>query len=439
MTVGLDVPSVSAIREGLATIQGAFRDEPIPEDSPVGSDPAIEIERPNSKCVNDPESGDASSPAPIEDAPNSDASPADDGMNEEPEVIFEVPPNLTDADIRNALGEAGLAELQRLQQIRGIDALGWYVNFHQRRAQHGIYIPVEGVLVLAAGVLANLPVPAERKLELAFHAILRHELFHFATDCMVANWELTTGQAVYWTAKDALRNANGYVEKEEALANAYMLRGFKHPSRLLANSGGASKALHAYSAKQPPGYDEGPYYARSRSRYVEGCRDLAMGYQHRSRPRWLAPSAFDALLLYADPFRIDWSRCPIFITDRFDLQRLLGIKIEFFQTLPYVEETEAFRKELKKLDRFDVLILDDIGYVQQSREEMEVLFTFLAERYEKKSVIITSNLVFSQWDQIFKDPMTTMAAIDRLVHHAVILEFTGDSHRVQLAKAKTKT
>jgi DNA replication protein DnaC len=76
--------------------------------------------------------------------------------------------------------------------------------------------------------------------------------------------------------------------------------------------------------------------------------------------------------------------------------------------------------------------------VQQAREEMEVLFTFLAERYEKKSVVITSNLVFSQWDQIFKDPMTTMAAIDRLVHHATILEFTGDSQRAQTAKAKTK-
>ena len=68
-------------------------------------------------------------------------------------------------------------------------------------------------------------------------------------------------------------------------------------------------------------------------------------------------------------------------------------------------------------------------YVQHSREEMEVLFQFLAERYENKSVVITSNLVFSQWDQIFKDPMTTMAAVDRLVHHATILEFTGDSQR----------
>jgi DNA replication protein DnaC len=92
--------------------------------------------------------------------------------------------------------------------------------------------------------------------------------------------------------------------------------------------------------------------------------------------------------------------------------------------------------ELKKLDRYDVLILDDIGYVQQSREEMEVLFTLLAERYERRSLLISSNLVFSQWDRIFKDPMTTMAAIDRLVHHSIILEFDGGSQRVKKAGGK---
>ena len=99
-------------------------------------------------------------------------------------------------------------------------------------------------------------------------------------------------------------------------------------------------------------------------------------------------------------------------------------------------------KEIRRLDRFDVVIIDDIGYVQQGRQEMEVLFTFLAERYERRSVMITSNLVFSQWDQIFKDPMTTAAAIDRLVHHATILELHGDSYRTDHAKkrkAKPKT
>ncbi len=91
--------------------------------------------------------------------------------------------------------------------------------------------------------------------------------------------------------------------------------------------------------------------------------------------------------------------------------------------------------ELRRLDRFEVLIMDDIGYVQQSRDEMEVLFTLQAERYERRSVVITSNLVFSQWGQIFKNPMTTAAAIDRVVHHSIIVEFGKEmtSHRAEEA------
>lgn len=89
-------------------------------------------------------------------------------------------------------------------------------------------------------------------------------------------------------------------------------------------------------------------------------------------------------------------------------------------------------QELARLQRVACLILDDIGYVQHNREEMEVLFTLLAERYERRSVLITTNLVFSQWDQIFKDAMTTAAAIDRVVHHAIIL----DMHMVTSFRAQ---
>jgi len=91
---------------------------------------------------------------------------------------------------------------------------------------------------------------------------------------------------------------------------------------------------------------------------------------------------------------------------------------------------------LKKMARQEVLIVDDLGYVEQSREEMEVLFTLLAERYERGSVVITSNLPFSQWERIFKDPMTTAAAIDRLVHHSVIVELNLPSYRMEAAKKK---
>ena len=91
-------------------------------------------------------------------------------------------------------------------------------------------------------------------------------------------------------------------------------------------------------------------------------------------------------------------------------------------------------QELAKLEKFACVILDDIGYVQHARDEMEVLFTFLAERYERKSVMISTNLVFSEWQRIFKDPMTTMAAIDRVVHHSVILDMMNvESYRAEAA------
>ena len=91
---------------------------------------------------------------------------------------------------------------------------------------------------------------------------------------------------------------------------------------------------------------------------------------------------------------------------------------------------------LKHLSRYDALLIDDIGYVQHGRDEMEVLFTLLAERYERGSVMITSNLPFSKWEAIFKDPMTTAAAIDRLVHHSVILELNVQSYRLDVSQKK---
>ena len=131
-----------------------------------------------------------------------------------------------------------------------------------------------------------------------------------------------------------------------------------------------------------------------------------------------------------------------------------GRSVLFAPTYQLVQELLAAKRDLAlpralaRLDVFDLLILDDIGYVQQAPDEIEVLFTLLAERYERRSVLITSNLVFSEWDQIFKNPMTTAAAIDRLVHHSTILEFAVPSYRSERAgkpteppstsKAKTK-
>jgi DNA replication protein DnaC len=116
-------------------------------------------------------------------------------------------------------------------------------------------------------------------------------------------------------------------------------------------------------------------------------------------------------------------RCVYFTTSALLVQDLLVAKRDL-----------KLSRFFKRLTYFEGLIIDDLGYVEQSREEMEVLFSLLAERYERGSVLISSNLPFSKWDGIFKDAMTTAAAIDRLVHHCVILELNIPSYRVEQAK-----
>jgi DNA replication protein DnaC len=110
-----------------------------------------------------------------------------------------------------------------------------------------------------------------------------------------------------------------------------------------------------------------------------------------------------------------------------------------------VQDLLAAKRDLKlsryfkSLARYEVLVLDDLGYVQQGRDEIEVLFSLLAERYERGSVMLSSNLAFSGWEAIFKDAMMTAAAIDRLVHHCVILELNVPSYRAEQAKKGRQT
>jgi len=104
------------------------------------------------------------------------------------------------------------------------------------------------------------------------------------------------------------------------------------------------------------------------------------------------------------------------------------------QDLLIAKKNLRLKHFLKRLSRYEGLIIDDIGYVQQNRAEMEVLFTLMAERYERGSIMITSNLPFSEWEKIFKDPMTTAAAIDRMVHHSVIMELNVKSYRLEKAE-----
>jgi len=112
-----------------------------------------------------------------------------------------------------------------------------------------------------------------------------------------------------------------------------------------------------------------------------------------------------------------------------------GIRVRQYSATVLVQQLQKARQELRleallsKLDKYDVVVLDDIGYVKKTEAESYVLFEFIAHRYERKSLIVTANQSFSDWDQIFTDQMMTVAAIDRLVHHATIFELSGDSYR----------
>jgi DNA replication protein DnaC len=122
----------------------------------------------------------------------------------------------------------------------------------------------------------------------------------------------------------------------------------------------------------------------------------------------------------------------------------LGRRIRFFtaanlvQQLLQAKDDRRLAQHIKQLDRFEVLVIDDISYVPFDKSETDVLFTLLSERYEMRSLLITSNLQFSHWDKIFRDQMTTNAAIDRLVHHASILELNVPSFRAECAKNRQK-
>jgi DNA replication protein DnaC len=116
-----------------------------------------------------------------------------------------------------------------------------------------------------------------------------------------------------------------------------------------------------------------------------------------------------------------------------------GYRVLFTRTTDLVQHLQAARQaltlahEIKRLDRFDLLILDDLSYVRKDQAETSVLFELIAARYERRSIMITANQPFSGWDSVFPDKAMTVAAIDRLVHHASILEMNVESFRRRTA------
>jgi DNA replication protein DnaC len=235
-----------------------------------------------------------------------------------------------------------------------------------------------------------------------------------ATGLLLCGFGLTTmarelegieerAQAGGWSFRRTLR---------ELLETEAAERGQRRLLRLLKDSGlPEGKTLAALEESRLSAANRRQLAELCEGHFVERAVNvLAFGLPGRGKTHFLSAVGYELIQRH--------SKRVLFIPSFKLIQRLLEAKREL--------KLEVL---LKKLDGYAAIILDDLGYVQQTREEMEVLFTFLAERYERRSVMISSNLVFSRWERIFQDPMTAMAAVDRLVHHSVILEFGGDSQR----------
>lgn len=121
-----------------------------------------------------------------------------------------------------------------------------------------------------------------------------------------------------------------------------------------------------------------------------------------------------------------------------------GYRVLFTRTTDLVQKLQVAKRELnlpfalEKLDKYDCIILDDFGYVRRDQLETSVLFELISERYEHKSLLITCNQVFAEWDKIFMDKAMAVAAVDRLIHHATIFELNVESYRKRTVLGRAK-
>jgi DNA replication protein DnaC len=222
-------------------------------------------------------------------------------------------------------------------------------------------------------------------------------------------------------AEIARRESRGYEQylTELMVRERVDRRGRRIDRMLLESTLPLEKTLENFDRSRLPRTVDAALSVLLEGAFLDRCENvLAFGNPGSGKTHLLC--ALGQELIYLNR-RILFRRCDLLV------QQLLVAKREL-----------KLDRLLKRFARYDAILIDDIGYVQQSREEMEVLFTLLSYRYERGSVMLSSNLPFSKWETIFKDPMTTAAAIDRLVHHSTILELNISSYRLEEAKNRSE-
>ena len=375
---------VSDIRHGLAQIEGALAAFS-PEPGHEGREEAIRSARTIWR-------GEDSNECRQQHAINLDASRFDEDDADEDcfdgdggdgwfHPVFEIGADV-DETLPGLGGEDG-KKIQKSVELHGTDALGWYVSFHHPGIQWGIYIPVSGMVYLIKNAFSGLSATLDTKSHLAFHAILNHELFHFATDYAIAQAELAHQDPWYVPAKKAFRAGKpDYCVEEEQLANAYMLSAFRSMKPALRVRD-KQAALRAFVAKQPEGYrDALGVRPRHWDRLLE---NLAKRYgphakKSSSHPLlWVPSSGFDWAQQFPIRPRINWRYCPIHLVN--DGERL-GIPPElfnFFSRLSAIKETEDFQKKLGML----------ASPIQRAWERTK----------QKLGIAITAGADFKKWDK----------------------------------------
>jgi len=322
------------IRSDLGRIPGLFYDHE-PEETERGTEGAVQTLWNREQQTGDDE--------PIKPSSIVDDSPEfEQAVGAELDEIFEIGAEIDEDRLQDALG-GGLGESVRKSiEMRGVDALGWYVTFHARGVQWGIYIKSSSVLTLATTTFERLAADMETRLRIAFRAIHQHEIFHFATDYMSAQWELIAARPCHQPARGLRDKIVGYNLLEEALANANMIRSSQRGRSALRVRDRAAR-LREFTSFQPAGYRDAQEYV-SRSAFIAGCEKLARNYLSciPDYGRGGIPS-LDLMGLYPQWPQLDWRYCPVHVVDDTPHLRLPPFKIDLFRTVEGIEESNKFR------------------------------------------------------------------------------------------------
>ena len=267
------------------------------------------------------------------------------------EPVFEWGPE--SAEKMQALSAAAGNQIRNSVKVEnGSDALGHYASFHVTGRQWGATVNLSGIAWLMTEVFGDIPVDTSTKSRLAFHAILQHELFHFATDIAVAQAEMSQ-QKAWWALANLgrLARGDGYLRVEEKLANAWMLRAFRTalPGFRVR---GKQEALKRFVAMQPDGYRNGSEIKSARD-WTEGLHEIAWYYAEDSGREGDNPLLWGHGYDWSSQFplrpRIDWRECAIHLIDDSARYGIPPGWLTFFSALPNVGETEDFRKQLRRL------------------------------------------------------------------------------------------